>query len=564
VQPVGQSNFTNTDNPRPTTSPATNGTLKVVSANTLNFFVTLGAGYNCGPDGTLQCRGATNTTEYNRQLNKLVAAFCTLNADIYGLMELENGTGDAAISALVTAMNNNTTLACASRTYNYIATGPIGTDAIRQGIIYDPATVTSVRSYAVLDIDAFVDPLNTGTPKNRPALAQSFEENVSGEIFTVVVNHLKSKGSTCGAGDDDPIQGNCNGTREAAADYLVNTWLPTNPTGLSPADLDYLIIGDLNAYAMEDPIVTIQNAGYVNLARYFGGLEAYSYYFDGLAGNLDYALASSTLAGQATGAADWHSNADEPDVLDYNTEYKTAGQIASLYAPDPYRASDHDPVVVGLFMPYGLVDTSDLPTGYATSYHQQPAGGRTIWLGATVDNDITFADASDNASDDGVVRFPGLRWKQGVDGGKVTLTVTGTIATGYVTAWIDWTRDGDFNDADEQIFTNEAVTVGTPKDKSFFIPISADIANGTARSYQALFRVYPTPQTLEAPDAAPSPAGAVSDGEGESYTWGFSPTAVTLERFGATVTPGGLLSVVAVTGLLAALLGGLGLLKRRH
>ena len=45
---------------------------------------------------------------------------------------------------------------------------------------------------------------------------------------------------------------------------------------------------------------------------------------------------------------EWHINADEPTVLDYNTDFKSAGQVTSLYAPDAYRASDHDPVVVGL------------------------------------------------------------------------------------------------------------------------------------------------------------------------------------------------------------------------
>ena len=35
-------------------------------------------------------------------------------------------------------------------------------------------------------------------------------------------------------------------------------------------------------------------------------------------------------------------------VLDYNQEYKSAGQVISLYNDDPYRSSDHDPVIVGL------------------------------------------------------------------------------------------------------------------------------------------------------------------------------------------------------------------------
>ena len=69
--------------------------------------------------------------------------------------------------------------------------------------------------------------------------------------------------------------------------------------------------------------------------------------FDGQAGYLDHALASPSLVAQVTGAADWHINSDEPDVLDYDTSFKPPAQDA-LYEPNAYRTSDHDPVVVGL------------------------------------------------------------------------------------------------------------------------------------------------------------------------------------------------------------------------
>ena len=35
-------------------------------------------------------------------------------------------------------------------------------------------------------------------------------------------------------------------------------------------------------------------------------------------------------------------------MLDYNTDFKTAGPGRTLYAPDQFRVSDHDPVLVGL------------------------------------------------------------------------------------------------------------------------------------------------------------------------------------------------------------------------
>ncbi|MRR31960.1 tandem-95 repeat protein, partial [bacterium] len=99
---------------------------------------------------------------------------------------------------------------------------------------------------------------------------------------------------------------------------------------------------------MEDPITAIRNAGYTNLVSQFIGDSAYSYVFDGQSGYLDHALATGTLTTQVTGVVEHHINADEPIVLDYNTEFKTPGQLVSLYSANKFRASDHDPVVVGL------------------------------------------------------------------------------------------------------------------------------------------------------------------------------------------------------------------------
>ena len=99
---------------------------------------------------------------------------------------------------------------------------------------------------------------------------------------------------------------------------------------------------------MEDPVTAIKDAGYTDLIQTFVGADAYSYVYFGQAGSLDHALANADLTSQVTGVVSWHINADEPKVLDYNTEYKSPDQIVDLYNADPYRASDHDPVVVGL------------------------------------------------------------------------------------------------------------------------------------------------------------------------------------------------------------------------
>ncbi|MBA3411888.1 MAG: endonuclease/exonuclease/phosphatase family protein, partial [Geodermatophilaceae bacterium] len=196
-------------------------------------------------------------------------------------------------------------------------------------------------------LDKTVDP-RFNSDLMRPSMAQSFTENATGEVFTVVVNHLKSKscsGATGADADQGDGQGCWNPTRTAAAEALAD-WIATRPTGV--VDDDALLVGDFNSYAKEDPIDVLVEAGFVDLAASLIGPDAYSYVFDGQWGYLDYALASPSLAAQVTGAAEYHINADEPAVLDYNTNFKTASQQDTLYAPDEFRTSDHDPVLVGL------------------------------------------------------------------------------------------------------------------------------------------------------------------------------------------------------------------------
>lgn len=344
-------------NTRPTEPEEVGGSLRVASFNVLNYFTSIDDGTDkCGPPDNLQeCRGADSDSEFLRQRTKIITAMLELDADIIGLMELENNYAagaDSAIQDLVNGLNEN---APAGTSYAYIDPGVdyIGTDAIAVGLIYNTATVAPIGAAAILD--SSVDP-DFNDERNRPALLQTFSEIATGEQINVVVNHFKSKGSDCGgAPDDDPVQGNCNGTRTEAANALV-AWLATDPTG--NGDPDILIIGDLNSYAQEDPITAIESLGYTNLIRAFAGSEAYSYIFDGLSGYLDHALANTSLLPQVTGATEWHINTDEPAVIDYDEDFNPAG----YYSPDAYRSSDHDPVVVGLNPGAVVVASSDTYT----------------------------------------------------------------------------------------------------------------------------------------------------------------------------------------------------------
>lgn len=304
-------------------------TLEVTSFNVLNYFTTLGS------------RGAQTAEELERQEAKIVAALTELDSAIVGVNEIENNGGEA-LDALVAALNEATgPLPDGSARWAGIDTGVVGTDEITTALLYQPALVAPEGAHAVLDssVDARFD-----DGANRPAIAQSFRELATDRILTVAVNHLKSKGSACEGDSGTPEQGNCNAVRTAAAAALAD-WMAGSPTGVE-AD-GSLIIGDLNSYDHEDPITTLEAAGWTDLLERFEGEEAYTYVFDGMLGYLDYGLADAELMPSVVGAAAWHANADEASLIDYSMEFKRDAQDA-LYAPDPYRSSDHDAVVIGI------------------------------------------------------------------------------------------------------------------------------------------------------------------------------------------------------------------------
>jgi len=338
IQPTVYGTYT-AKNARPADAPAVGGQIQVASFNVLNYFLTLDQGTNkCGPALNQDCRGADDAAERTRQRDKILAALTKLDADVVGLMEMENSPGVEPAEDLVAGLNER----LGAGTYTYVDTGVVGTDAIRVGMLYKPGTVTPVGTFDILN--SADDPRFDDT-KSRPMLTQTFDEVSSGERFTVSVNHLKSKGSACtGDADTGDGQGNCNETRTQAAEAIVDH-LAEDPT--SSGDPDHLIIGDLNSYDHEDPIDALVAGGFTDMVKQFNGEYAYSYVFDGMAGYLDHALASTTLVGQVSGAAEWHINADEPSILDYDMSFKPPA-VDALYAPDPYRASDHDAVLVGL------------------------------------------------------------------------------------------------------------------------------------------------------------------------------------------------------------------------
>jgi predicted extracellular nuclease len=351
LQPTVAPRFSRTNVRLPAPSVAA-GNVRVASANVLNFFTTFTngsdawgrTGQGCKIGSTVNrsnCRGADNMAEFVRQRDKIVASLAALHADIVGLMEIQNND-DIAVAYLVEQLNG----VMGAGTYAAVPKpAATGTDAIRVAMIYKPKSV-SLAGGALSDAHGV---------NNRPPIAQTFKA-ANGAKFSLVVNHLKSKGGCGGAsgGDTDSGdgQGCWNATRVAQAARLRDVFLPQVVSAAN--DPDVLVVGDMNAYGMEDPIRLLNAAGYVNEIERFvrpHGIP-YSYVFGSASGYLDHALASGSLSLQVAGVTEWHNNADEPEAIDYNIE--TTGQ--DPYSANPYRASDHDPVVVSLKLAPALTD----------------------------------------------------------------------------------------------------------------------------------------------------------------------------------------------------------------
>lgn len=325
IQPVIAPNFNYA--PRPAVPSVGIHNVKVASFNVLNYFNGNGTG-----GGFPTSRGASTAIEFTRQRNKIIEAIRQINADVLGLMEMENdGNGaQSAIADLVSGLNT----VLGAGTYTFVedpstANGGTGTDEIKVALIYKPSVLSCVG----------LSKADNSSVHNRPPLAQTFALNSNAEKFSVVVNHFKSKGCSGATGnnaDQGDGQSCFNDSRKQQAAALL-TFISSIQTQAN--DNDLIAIGDFNAYEQEDPIDRLLAGGLVHLLD-----SNYSYVYMGQTGSLDHAFVSSSIANQVSGADKWHINCDEPVAKDYNQEFNPA----YMYSADAFRSSDHDPVMIGM------------------------------------------------------------------------------------------------------------------------------------------------------------------------------------------------------------------------
>nr|WP_307858304.1 ExeM/NucH family extracellular endonuclease [Cellulomonas fulva] len=399
------------ENTRTAAPEAVGGDVTVASFNVLNYFTTLGTdsascvaykdrtGDGVTVDEGCNQRGAWDAQDLARQQDKIVAAINALDADVVGLLEIENslkvdGVPDEALATLVGALNT----AAGETRWAYVpSSGELPVvgeqDVITNAIIYQPAAVERRGPSRALGT------LSTGSEpfgNAREPIAQAFEPVAGGEPLLVVVNHFKSKGSAGPLpGDEDAKdgQGASNASRVAQATALRD-WVPTIQGGVDSVAL----VGDFNSYTQEDPLQVLYAAGYADATEELAPGE-YSYSFSGLAGSLDHVLLNEAALDRATGADVWEINSPESIALEYS-RYNYHGAL--YYAPDPYRSSDHDPVVVGLAAGGDAPETVDLTFLNINDFHGR-IDANTVRFAGTVEQQraaatgpVAFLSAGDN------------------------------------------------------------------------------------------------------------------------------------------------------------------------
>ncbi len=420
------------------------GDLRLATFNVLNFFNTTGVDFvaaggqctyyddrdgnhvtdnTCSPDGP---RGAAEDDDLARQRDKIVTAINTMDADIVSLEEIENSVAlgesdrDDALSSLVDALN-----AAAGSTRWAFAPSPDASDlpplseqdVIRTAFIYNPSTVDLVGASKVLTG-------STAFHNARQPLAQTFKpkDAPASTTFGVIVNHLKSKGSGV---DDGTGQGNANPDRIAQAEDLA-TFADdfTSERGIS----SLFLTGDFNAYSMEDPIQKLEEKGYTNLES--DTPDEWTYNYGGMDGSLDHVFANEAALADVTGVDIWNINADEAVAFEYSRHNYNA---TDFYAPDQFRASDHDPEVVGIDVPgfpatppTDPADSSVAATAAPMTYGTDGAVEVTVSSTTPATGTVTVKDSSEvigtaDVDSDGTetVAIPG----DALEPGTHTLTV---------------------------------------------------------------------------------------------------------------------------------------------
>ena len=295
--------------------------------------------------------GPKSKSAHEDQRAKVRKALAKINADLFGFVEIEQG--QAALEELKNDLNSS----LSGRNYKYINDGTSSQGTYtKAGFIYDANR---------LEPGPGLQSFKSGTIGEERHRMIWFRDLVTGERFIFAVNHFKAKsGTPTEEADKDHGDGQkqYNAMRVGEAKAAVSKYKEYSK---AISEKDLLLMGDLNAYAKEDPIQVLTSSGLIDLHRAYHADTSYSYQFGGLAGYLDHAICSGTMYHQVRGAVGFHINSDEDDRYTFDGSWDDGSM---------FRCSDHDPVLVGLkldsvhidYNPQPDVNTQDLMSGEAS------------------------------------------------------------------------------------------------------------------------------------------------------------------------------------------------------
>lgn len=252
--------------------------------------------------------------------------------DIINLEEIQDNNGatnNGVVDANVTLQTLIDAIAAAGGpTYEYRQLNPVNNQDggepggnIRVGFLFNPSRVSFVEGSLQRLTDANLADGDAFASSRKP-LVGKFVFN--GQDVTVVGNHFNSKGG------DQPLFGpnqppvlNSEAQRNQQA-TIVKDFVQ----GLTAANANVVVAGDLNDFEFSNPLSILESGGLTTLVETLPANERYTYNFQGNAQVLDHILVSSNL----------RSNLDGFDVVHINSEF--ADQI-----------SDHDPVIARFNLP---------------------------------------------------------------------------------------------------------------------------------------------------------------------------------------------------------------------
>ena len=404
-------------NDRQSLAPRTREHLRIASFNLLNYFNRAAGGSN---NPLRQNRGATTLSALRKQETQLRDTLVVLDADFIGLMEMENnGFGQhSAIRRLLDLVNQ----AIQDPSKHYAMVKPrksdlhqgryLGTGAITVAGFYRP-TQLKLANTRVIQLP--IQRSMLGNAYHRPALTPTFirvsDNHSQSKRLTISVNHFKSKGSKCAEDkqraarlkklkrkrneDQQSLrawqqakrtlaqdrQGHCAQFRTTAASVLAQA--------LASESGSKIILGDLNSYPKEDPLLVLTDYDVARYAYYKIAHSDYNYlgttllntktktgygYHDPFVnqpdtgwtysfkalGRLDYILLSPDLLSSLVTQKIWHINAAESHFVNNSKQSNHnrglnnsrlgvgIGVGAMRNMASVFSSSDHEPLFIEL------------------------------------------------------------------------------------------------------------------------------------------------------------------------------------------------------------------------